>query len=87
MKVKSYDPFNLPEPTKEEQRQRHFLDSNGLWLNDDSKYLKEKCLCGCTAQRHLDGNTICLNSNCICEGFIKERTKVVVLQKQYMPKK
>ncbi len=28
--MSEYDPFNLPEPTKEEQRRRHFLDSNSL---------------------------------------------------------
>ena len=45
-----YDPFNLPRPTAEKRQQRHFLDSNGLWLFPDTSYkdsfLNEKCLCG-----------------------------------------
>ena len=33
--MSEYDPFNLPEPTAEERQQKHFPDSNGLWLMKD----------------------------------------------------
>ena len=37
--MSEYDPFNLPEPTAEERQQKHFLDSNGLWLNSRYSFL------------------------------------------------
>src|SRR5215831_11629229 len=71
-----YDPFNLPEPTSEERQQKHFLDSNGLFrlrkLFANYPFLNEKCLCGCTRSYHLDGYSICLNSQCLCENFVQE---------------
>jgi hypothetical protein len=64
-----YEPFNLPEPTAEERQQKHFLDSYGLWLFVNYPFLNEKCLCGA---RHLDADSICLNSQCLCENFVQE---------------
>jgi hypothetical protein len=85
----SRDPFNfnLPEPTKEERRRRHFLDFNGLWLfsNYKDSFLNEKCLCEYVRKRHLastngyiGGGSIRLNKQCLCEGFTKRGTMMVV---------
>ena len=77
--MSEYDPFNLPEPTLEQTRAKHYLNFNGLWLFVDYPFLNEKCLCGCIASWHLSGidgkldnDSICLNSRCICQGFIKK---------------
>jgi len=81
--MSGYDPFNLPEPTAEERRQKHFLDSNGLWLSARYKdsFLNEKCLCGCIRARHLDGDSICLNQ-CLCEGFLNKKEMIVIPPKK-----
>ena len=86
--MSEYDPFNIPEPTAEERQQKHFLDSNGLWLNNSYSFLNQRCLCGCTASRHLDGYTICLNSRCLCEGFVQEGYRVTIPRPEMkLPKK
>src|SRR5215472_8033116 len=80
----SVDPFSLPEPTKEERRNRHFLGPNGLWLFPNfansykDSFLNEKCLCGCIRKYHLDADSICLNSQCLmCGEFISKKSKVI----------
>ena len=88
--MSEYDPFNLPEPSAEQTRSKHFLDSNGLWLFADYKdsFLNEKCLCGCIRKQHLasdrgtlDDDSICLNSQCLCEGFVKKEGAKVTIAK------
>ena len=83
----AYDPFNLPEPSIEQTRAKHFLDSNGLWLFIDYKdsFLDEKCLCDCAKKCHLacvsgtiDADSICLNPQCICIGYVQKDTKVII---------
>ena len=80
--MSEYDPFHLPEPIIDQQKDRHFLASNGLADYKDS-FLNEKCLCGCIRKQHLasargtlDSDSICLNSQCLCEGFVKKEAKV-----------
>jgi len=79
----AFDPFNLPEPT----RAKHYLDSNGLWLFIDYKdsFLDEKCLCDCAKKCHLasvngdiEADSICLNPQCICIGYVQKDTKVII---------
>jgi hypothetical protein len=75
--MSEYDPFNLPEPTAEERRQKHFLDFNGLWLNSNDSSLNDRCLCGCFARDHLDGTSICLRPQCICDRFVPKTYRVI----------
>jgi len=88
--MSEYDPFHLPELTIDQQKDRHFLDSNGLSLFADYKdsFLNEKCLCGCIRKQHLasdrgtlDDDSICLNSQCLCEGFVKKEGAKVTIAK------
>jgi hypothetical protein len=79
--MSEYDPFNIEEPSEAQRLGKHFLGPNGLWLfvNYSDSFLNEKCLCGCIRSRHIanplglfDGDSICLNSQCLCEGFVKK---------------
>ena len=83
--MSEYDPLNPPTPTKEERRLKHFLSPNGLWLEDKDPSLEEKCLCGCirkfhvaSIDGHIDGDSICLNPQCICIGYVQKDTKVII---------
>ena len=86
----SIDPFNLPDPTEAQRLGKHFLGP----VNYGDSFLNEKCLCGCIRSRHIanplglfDGDSICLNSQCLCEGFVKREGFKINIPSRIPPKK
>jgi hypothetical protein len=77
--LEHFEPPDSHTLTIGEQQQKHFMESNGM-LHDG--YPKEKCLCGHLTSQHLDRTDLCLNTECLCEGFVEERYRVTMPKRE-----